>query len=201
MSYWGDLIKRYRQLHGLTQAAFAEALGVELTTVSRWERNFYAPDLAMQRQLRDLIMRSCVISDRIVMHQVQSAMSILKLANRSGQNQAVSNPAALLHGVKSEHLQKFNYTPMHTEILAYQWQLARELGFFRGEVASLHVINSWRPVCGGPMRYCEANWTPTFLSDGEIMLLSEFRDLDEEAFSHVPEEKRISAVMVEELLG
>lgn len=197
---WDDIIRRYRRLNGLTQAALAELLGVEQATVSRWERGFHQPDLGIQRRLRDMMMRSHVVADRIVIHRIRNAMSTLKLADRRGCNQAASNRAAALHGVALETLQRLEYMRLHTELLDHQWEAVRSIGFFRGEVASVRVINSWRPASGGVERFCEAHWTPVFLSDGEVMLLSEFRDIDEAEFLAVPPEARLSAVMVEELL-
>lgn len=51
---WGELVKRYRLRHGLTQAHMAGSLGVSQRTVSRWERGEDRPSLAYQRRLRDL---------------------------------------------------------------------------------------------------------------------------------------------------
>jgi hypothetical protein len=124
----------------------------------------------------------------------------VKLADRRGRNQAASSRAAALHGVEVTKLQKFDYTPFHTEILQWQWQTARDLGFFRGDVASVRVFNTWQPACGGALRYCEGSWTPAFLSDGEVMLLSEFHEVDERTFSGIPPAERLRAVMIDELL-
>jgi transcriptional regulator with XRE-family HTH domain len=53
---WGVLIKRWRvDVAGLTQVALAELLGVDPTTVSRWERGRDNPDLSTQRHLRALM--------------------------------------------------------------------------------------------------------------------------------------------------
>jgi DNA-binding XRE family transcriptional regulator len=187
-------------VHGLTQAAFGELVGVEQATVSRWERGFHSPDLAMQRKLRDLLVSRGVASDRIVLHRVRNAISAMKMADRRGRNKAASRAAAALHGIALSKLETLDYTPFFTESLRAQWQTARDLGFFRGEVASLRVFNTWRPASGGALRYCEGNWTPAFLSDGEVMLVSEFRDIDETAYLSVQEPSRMRAVMVDELL-
>lgn len=40
---WGQRIKECREALSLTQTQFAEQLGVEQTTVSRWERGNSAP--------------------------------------------------------------------------------------------------------------------------------------------------------------
>ncbi len=51
---WGELVKRYRLRHGLTQGRMATVIGVSQRTVSRWERGDDRPSLDLQRKLRDL---------------------------------------------------------------------------------------------------------------------------------------------------
>jgi DNA-binding XRE family transcriptional regulator len=51
---WGQLVKRYRMRHGLTQGRMATLIGVSQRTVSRWERGDDNPSLDLQRKLRDL---------------------------------------------------------------------------------------------------------------------------------------------------
>jgi transcriptional regulator with XRE-family HTH domain len=53
MSPWPSLIKRLRFLSSLKQCELAQQLGVEQSTVSRWERGKYVPDLQVQRVLRE----------------------------------------------------------------------------------------------------------------------------------------------------
>jgi len=69
MVSWPTFVKRLRFALGVTQAHFAENLGVDQGTVSRWERGVVAPDLALQRRLRDM-MRTVqpVISARAIEH-------------------------------------------------------------------------------------------------------------------------------------
>lgn len=53
---WVRALKDYRRRHVLTQAALAEILNVDATTVSRWERGRDQPALGIQRRLRSLVM-------------------------------------------------------------------------------------------------------------------------------------------------
>jgi transcriptional regulator with XRE-family HTH domain len=204
MTHWSDLIRRYRRANGLTQAAFAECVGVEQATVSRWERGFHAPDLTMQGRLRTLLFRRAVVSDAMVMHRVRGSLGAAKLADRNGWNRAASPRAAALHGVEFSYLQSFDYTPLHTEELRAQWDAVRALGFFAGNVASVRVFNTWRPAAlpdaGDGLRHCEGFWTPVVLSDGEIMLISEFHEIDEQAYRAVSPGDRLRAVMAEEVV-
>jgi transcriptional regulator with XRE-family HTH domain len=51
---WAEEIKRYRLERSLTQAALAEMLNVDTTTISRWERGRDEPCLSMQKGWRKL---------------------------------------------------------------------------------------------------------------------------------------------------
>lgn len=55
---WSIVVKRYRLRHGITQRILGDMLGVSQRTVSRWERGQDRPNLALQKQLRDLAWHS-----------------------------------------------------------------------------------------------------------------------------------------------
>lgn len=200
MSDWVNLIRRYRKLRGLTQAAFSELIGVEQATVSRWERGVHVPELEIQRRLRDLISKNSAGSDALLFHRVRGSVSPTKLANKNGQNFAASPLAARLHGVDLATLCKIDYCPFHTELLERQWVHIRSAGFFCGEVASVKVYNTWRPLGGDRIRYCEGFWTPAWLSDGEVMLISDWNIIDEATFVEIDERKRLTLTIMDELL-
>jgi len=52
---WSNALRDYRRRHGLTQAALAEILDVDPTTVSRWERGRDRPALGIASRLTSLI--------------------------------------------------------------------------------------------------------------------------------------------------
>ena len=54
---WPGLVKRVRFLSSLKQDDLAQHLGVDQGTVSRWERGTYAPDIPVQKRLRDMLHR------------------------------------------------------------------------------------------------------------------------------------------------
>ena len=53
---WPKALRDYRRRHRLTQAALAETLGVDPTTVSRWERGRDQPALGIVRRLNSLVL-------------------------------------------------------------------------------------------------------------------------------------------------
>jgi transcriptional regulator with XRE-family HTH domain len=201
MTYWRGQIRRYRQAQGLTQAALAELLGVEQATVSRWERGVHVPDLNVQRKLRDFFFGKGPKIDAVAIHRIRFSLSALKLADRDGRNVAVSRRAARLHGIDAEALSCLDYRRMFTETMDEQWSLALSAGFFEGEIASMHVFNPWQPAAGGPVRYAEGLWAPTMLSDGETLLVSEFREIEAGLYHELSTERRVSVVTMDELVG
>jgi transcriptional regulator with XRE-family HTH domain len=52
---WGKWIKEYRLRQSLTQEAFAELVGVDRTTVNRWENDIYPPAIVYRERLRELL--------------------------------------------------------------------------------------------------------------------------------------------------
>ncbi len=200
MNPWEGLIKRYRRVNGLTQAALAELLGVEQATVSRWERGNHAPDLGTQRRLRDLLSRSSVANDCVIYHRVRCSLSPIKIADQNGRNHAASLPAAHLHGVQADKLQRLDYRTLFTDILEEQWHSAIKAGFFAGEIASIRVANPWRPAGKADLRYCECLWTPAILSDGHVLLVSEIHELNETAYVQAVSSGPMQIVPLDELL-
>jgi DNA-binding XRE family transcriptional regulator len=196
--HWAGQLKRYRRIHGLTQAALAEVLNVEQATISRWERGMHAPDLGIQRRLRALIFGRGLHSDNFIFNRVSHSPFAVKVASRSAQNLAASMAAAHLHHVDQSTLASANYRPLFTETLEKHWAKALELGFFDGDIASIQVRTPWKPLGGGEEKLCVSYWMPAQLSDGEIVLISEFSILQRDALQHViPDESFVARSMDE----
>ena len=52
---WAEKIKSYRKRRCLIQSALAYELGVDVTTVSRWERGLVIPELSVQKKLQQMM--------------------------------------------------------------------------------------------------------------------------------------------------
>jgi DNA-binding XRE family transcriptional regulator len=59
-----DKIKAYRRQHALTQADFAQLLGVSPQAISKWERCECYPDITLLPELAALL--SCSVNDFFV---------------------------------------------------------------------------------------------------------------------------------------
>ena len=73
---WRALVKRVRFLASLKQADLAETLGVDQTSVSRWERNLCVPDFPVQKRLRDLLRKLEPAIGRNFIEQAPGIVSI-----------------------------------------------------------------------------------------------------------------------------
>lgn len=183
---WSDQLRRYRRLHGLTQAVLAETLNVEQATISRWERGVHEPDLSVQRRLRDLICGPSFNSEEFQLKVISRSPFAVKVANKQAKNLAASSGAAHLHGVPRDILARADYRPYFSDILRDQWNRACRLGFFAGDLCSVQVYTKWRPLNGLDSKYGISYWTPFRLSDGEIVLISEFREIISSEFESTP---------------
>ena len=76
---WQQALKDYRRRHGLTQAALAESLNVDPTTVSGWERGRDQPALGIQRRLRALVMQPTSDVERTLMALIDASATIVVL--------------------------------------------------------------------------------------------------------------------------
>jgi len=76
---WPQALKDYRRRHALTQAALAEILNVDATTVSRWERDRDQPALGIQRRLRSLVMPGASDVERALRILIDSSDAIAVL--------------------------------------------------------------------------------------------------------------------------
>jgi transcriptional regulator with XRE-family HTH domain len=80
---WPHALKEYRRRHGLTQAAFAERLNVDNTTVSRWERGRDQPSLSVQKTLRQMVLPAMPILGRALADMIDTTGDIAVLMDRN----------------------------------------------------------------------------------------------------------------------
>jgi transcriptional regulator with XRE-family HTH domain len=198
---WSDQLRRYRRVHGLTQVVLAEILNVEQATISRWERGVHEPDLSVQRRLRDLICGPSFNSEEFQLKVIGRSPFAVKVANKQARNLAASLGAASLHGVSRDVLARADYRPYFSDILREQWDSARRLGFFAGDLCSVQVHTIWRPLNGFDFKYGISYWTPFRLSDGEIVLISEFREIESFEFESTPVSERFVPLPMDSVLS
>ena len=80
---WPQALRDYRRRNGLTQAALAEVLNIDPTTVSRWERGRDKPALGILRRLRSLVMPRASDVVRALRVLIDTSDAIVVLCDRS----------------------------------------------------------------------------------------------------------------------
>lgn len=198
---WGTQLKRYRQAHGITQARLAEITNVEQATISRWERGTHTPELGMQRRLRDIIFGRGFSSDGFIFNNAANSPFAVKICTRQGRNMVASKYAAALHGVGQPMLAKADYRPLFTADLESNWQKATDMGFFHGDLANVRVCNRWTPLNHTAEKACVSFWIPARLSDGEIVMIGEFRLIEDAELEKMPSAERFVAQPMDMLVG
>ena len=176
---WTDFpagLRRVRVSSGLTQSDLAEMLAVDQATISRWERGAQMPDAEMQGKLRDILFRGRAISDARLTHFVRSAYGLMALISADGEFVAVSEPTRSIVAESHKTLKD-----IMTPTIEEAWNAAVNAGFFRGEVASVHVATEVTRV-DGAKSYFAGSLHPAPLTDGAVLMLVEGHEIDLERY-------------------
>ena len=62
---YARLIREYRQKNFLTQKEFADSIGVQKTTVTRWETRQFEPTIKMKKRLYELFLNVGIIKEEV----------------------------------------------------------------------------------------------------------------------------------------
>ena len=105
LPYFGQRLRRLRRTRGLKQLALAQILGVDQTTISRWEVGAQTPDAALQAAALETLgatrtddgaLRRLVETSAACVHLVEEASHIcLAYSNARAQDWQVSQHALL----------------------------------------------------------------------------------------------------------
>jgi transcriptional regulator with XRE-family HTH domain len=167
---WGQTIRQYRILNGLTQTALAELVSVDQATVSRWERGLQAPDVAMQGRLRALVRVSPLGRRRHLLHVVQAAPGVMMLFDSAFTLLAASRAVGERFGVAAADLTGVAYGKLLSDELVEARLRAADAGFHIGQVASVYVPARW-PGPDGRHHYALTLWLPAGTDESDPLTL------------------------------
>lgn len=194
---WATNIRRLRLSKGWKQTTLADMLSVDQATVSRWERGLQRPDLAARQRLTDLLRRELPSADRAVLMAVQASPWWALALDRGGRILAASEPMAEWWGQPAGQLAGRPAQPMISDDLAWGLDRAAEAGFWHGDVAAMRVTASMATPSGEPFHALFA-WTPAFLSDGEVILCAQAREISAEEYRLASAQRRLTIVRMEQ---
>jgi len=178
--YWPALLRSHRARHGLSQAALAAHLGVDQTTVSRWERGLDTPGVRMRRQIRDLARRSqAARQDQAVRMRVRNALWPTSLMGKGAVFLEASRAVvteAQLSVPEVRGMSVYGSFGDQTDAVTERWEAA---GIFRGDLALAMTVNVLNPTLPGQTTYIQTLDTPHFTVDGDIWCICEIKRIDE----------------------
>lgn len=176
--YWPRLIANLRTREGLTQADLADRLGVDQTTISRWERRLDLPGIRMRLRLRDLLRSSGAgRDDRLVVSRVRHSAWPASLVSSGAVFLEINASALSEAGLAAGDLRGssiYGQFGPEVDVVTERWE---RTGIFDGSMAMTISMNM---VSGdsGPI-FLRSMDTPHFTCDGEIWCLCEIRRIDE----------------------
>ena len=190
MSFLGARVRSARQQKGLTQAAFAELVGVTQATISRWESGAQAPNGVDERHILKILPELGGEPLMALAVFVQRSLLPIALYSDDFSPLAVSVPFQQFHGFTQDALtveggKRYRYLFDRLTDL-----LERPNTFFSGNLFALeHVgrVAFGRTPGGSPLRYHRSRlvpyWPtpnrPVFLIESEYLSAAEIPESGE----------------------
>jgi transcriptional regulator with XRE-family HTH domain len=187
-SYWTQLLLQYRRSRGINQFDLADMLGVDQTTISRWERGRDVPSLGAQRRIRDLLRReTSARQDLVVRARVRHSVWPATIV-RSGAIFVECNESAMrevgLVGTDMRGQSIYGHFGPLTDDVTERWERA---GIFKGEVALTMSLNALETGGGAPV-YIRTMDTPHVTVEGDIWCVCEVQRIAEENYRRLAQE-------------
>lgn len=187
--YWARLLRLWRSREGLSQAELGELLGVDQTSVSRWERAVDLPRVGMRRRIRDAIRASSAgRQDKAIRARIRQALWPQTLVRRGAvfleASSATLGEAGMPIGDLRGRSIYGTFGPL-TDHVTEQWEKS---GIFSGELALCMTVNVLQ-TADGPA-YIRTVDTPYFSSADEIWCSCEVKRIDEREYQRLRQEFR-----------
>jgi len=180
---WANRLIWFRRFRGLKQLALAQLLEVDQATVSRWERGQSVPHLRGRERLRDLFRRATG-DDPLLKHAIAAAIGEVVLSSSEDVIIAASRAYSAANGMTPDEIAGKSILPSYAAGDVQCWQAIHDHGFFNGDVASATVFMRVFPLSGkAERRRVKAVCVPMRLSNGCLVLRSEWAELTEEEFA------------------
>ena len=181
-SSWPEFVKALRGRLGLSQAGLGEAVGVDQTAVSRWERGVDEPRLALRRRLVDLHRSGWDgRQDQVVRARVRNSLWPSSLVGPGAVFLEINPPALAEAGLPPAELRGrpiYGLFGPAVDAVTERWEAT---GVFRGEMAMTLSFNMLHGP-DGPIHVKTLD-TPHFTVDGGIWCVCEIRRISAAQFA------------------
>lgn len=179
--YWARVIAELRLRQGLSQRAFADALAIDQTTVSRWERGKALPSVRQRRALRDLMRSSRETKqDQLTKLRVQFAAWPTTLLKQGGHLLEMSKTVCG-ELCASELRSGGSIYGLYGEENDEQVAAWERTGIYNGDLAMTLSLNRLDTSAGTV--FFRGMDTPYLSSTGEIWCLCELKRITEEEYA------------------
>ena len=137
---WPTLLREFRNLNGLKQAAAAERLGVSQATISRWERGAIEPTTAMRNRLFQALRH-----DLSPMHTRRWVSMFRQLpcpgavTSEDGRLVASTGVVGAMAGVRRADIEGLHTNEIFVGEIVENAARVREAGVFAGQVVSMEA--------------------------------------------------------------
>lgn len=172
--YWPRLIRSLRERENLSQQLLADRLGVDQTSISRWERGRDLPGFKQRQRIRDLYRRHAGSrQDQVTRARVRNAFWPSSLVGPGAvfieiNTRALSEIGLTLTDLRGRTI--YGLFGPQVDDVTERWE---HTGIFDGELAMTISLNRIdRP--DGPV-FVKTLDTPHFTSDGDIWCLCEIQ--------------------------
>jgi DNA-binding XRE family transcriptional regulator len=177
--YWPTVLREYRRRHGVSQSAFAQRLGVDQTSVSRWERGSDTPRPAAAARIRDLVRAEAAPrQDAAMLARVRHAAWPTSLVSRGAVFLEINASAMSEAGLGARDLRGtsiYGSFGEETDAVTHDWE---NTGIFRGDIAATISLNVLRDALG-QTAFIRTLDTPFFTRDADIWCLCEIKRITE----------------------
>ena len=132
---WDALVRRLRFLTQLRQSQLAAQLGVDQTTISRWERGRDTPDIKYQKILRDRLQAAeATLPGRAI--EAMPIRALVYSSDNMGHLTCCSRVVAEEHGMAIEDMRYFDISPLWPDSVREMHELLYQAdGWRSGEIA------------------------------------------------------------------
>lgn len=178
-TYLIQLLVQYRKRNGISQAALAENLSVDQTTVSRWECGRDVPGVAAWRRIRDLLRRETSRrQDAVVRARIRHAFRPASLVKAGAVFVECNRLVAAEIGLSGTDMRGwcvYGKFGSRTDEVTERWE---RTGIFSGDIALTITLNALDTGAGSSV-YMRTLDCPHVTADGDVWSVCDVQRIDE----------------------
>lgn len=166
-----ELVRHLRTTLGVTQKDLAGRLGLNQSTVSRWERGVTRPDIATRRRLHALVESAVGEAESSLRLLVAHSPAPMALFDTRWRLHALSESFAALAGLDRMAATGIDFSRRFTPELEETARAAVARGLFTGEASALRVVCPLE-ASDGARTWTDGTWHALRLDGADRLLVA-----------------------------